>query len=339
MIGLPGVQDHLKLSPAFLWARLGARWIRWSGPRGVSLALEGPRLRSELGKFGRRFLCPETLWHAPCRECRQHSGCAWLELFPGSGGEEGRLAPWIGHFRQGEFYTLLASPGADALKGFWLALEAALASPLGLGRGSGAGGPAWLKAELWDAAADASLGEFPYGTQDLPMGPPPRPLREGDELSFEVPLQLRSGKPSEPPTMADWLRLGRNRLAALAAQNGRPIWPRLDPRWKILSELAEEARWTWLQAAPVSSWKPVPRHRFDLQGWQGQVRIERLPKAWEGWSALLPLIGVGTHIPFGCGTAVVSLTHSQASGTQPCVDVAADRTQRIIPLRWKANLA
>lgn len=328
-----------------LWTRLGVRLLRFSGSgleRGLQ-RLDPPRLRSGLGKFARQHLCPEALRQASCPGCTRMSHCAWTELFPGSAKIPGRIAPWILHQAPEGLLVALAAPSPEAFRGFWLALEAALSLACGRDRGTSRTGPRWLEARLVDPLRGEDLA-LAWGGRDLPMSAAPPPLQPGDELVFEAPLELRTGEEEAPPEMGDWLRLGRNRLAELASQAGRPVWEPRDPRWRELSALAVEARWTWIEAESGRGWAQIPRHGFEARGWRGRVRIEALPEPWRAWASLLPFLGAGSHTVFGCGTARVErreedLLPLPAPEPEASGNLAAPVAGRRIVLNWKDGIA
>ncbi len=325
------------LTADLLWARLGVRWVRWSGPHlKKQNAFIPPRLRSGLGKFARRLMCPEAMWQKPCGNCPHRATCGWMELFPGSAGDEGRVAPWVLHTQGQDIYTLHAGPSTEAFAGFWLALEAVLSQELQVDRGNAKRGPRWLGAEIVDPRCDQGLAPLTWGDRDIPMGPAPHPLEPGSTLRFSVPLELKMEDRSAPPAMADWLRLGRNRVARLARQVGRPIWPVEDSRWRQLSDSATMAHWTWNHAERGTSWGSVPKHHFELSsGWRGEVRIEEIPAPWRGWAALLPLVGVGSHIPFGCGVGERQAAEPRKFAPPPSPQ---DNVQKLV-LQWRSGIA
>lgn len=259
-----------------------------------------------------------------------------MELFPGSAGNATRLAPWVLHTQGQAIYTLHAAPTQEAFAGFWLALEAVLSQELRVDRGNAKHGPRWLQAEIVDPRSGEGLTPLAWGDRDLPMGPAPHSLHPGSAIQFSTPLELKLDDPSGPPSMADWLRLGRNRLARLARQVGRPIWPTEDERWRQLSEAATEARWSWIQAEQGTSWGPVPKHHFQLSGgWRGEVQIEEIPPAWRGWAGLLPLVGVGSHIPFGCGVGEAVTPEPRKFAPAP---LAQDNVKKML-LQWRSGIA
>jgi len=328
------------LSADQIWVHLGARWIRWRLPDGLRSndTLIPPKIRSALGKFARRLACPEVRWREACPTCSLKGACTWFELFPGSAGDPNRLAPWVLHTEGSSLFSLHLGTSPAAFDTFWLAWEATLAQALGLDRSRPGQGPRWLQAELTDPRTGATLTELTWGSRDLPMGPAPEPLSQGTILRFRAPLELRTGGADHPPAMADWLRLGRNRLSRLAQQVGRPLLPAQDPRWRGLSESAAQAQWKWEAPQQGSTWGPVPKHRFELsEGWRGSARVESLPEAWSGWSALLPFVGVGSHIPFGCGLAEVDPI-PPVEALRPA-NPPTTASHRQIQLRWKDGIA
>lgn len=327
----------LSLRVDAIWAALGARIIRWRGiPESPALpgTLDLPRLRSALGKHGRHLRCPEALWCCACTSCRDQGRCLWVKLFPGSALHEDaeRLAPWIIKPDAGSLTTSHFGLETGEFKTFWLALEASLSSMTGLDRGSWRTGPRWLEAELVDGEGRTVLPLSWHSDEAVPMAPAPDAPLDGRRLGFEVPLILKAGRQDAPPAMGDWLRLGRNRIARLAAQRGYPIWPHDDPRWRELNASAESARWTWERARFGAIWPPIPKQHRLIEGWMGTARIDHLPDDWRSWAAVMLWTGVGSKLQFGCGTS--TLGPGKVAG---CPLPAPPRPK--ISLVWKEGIA
>lgn len=320
----------------WLWCALGIRRIRWEvHPQGFAepssgLAWDGPALRSALGKALRRHVCPESLWHEPCTRCLQSRGCLWVDAFPGSAGGEfqERLATWAFDLSDGDLVTLHVGGDAPRLRAFACALDDVVAQRMGRDRRQPGQPPRWIRPHL--LASDGTTALLPLEMdRALPMVGPPGPLVPGDRIVFRVPLRLKTTSQHEPPSMGDWLRLGRNRISRLLRQTGQDVWAADDPRWKALSEVAGDARWAWETGASVSPWKPVVKHHMQVEGWTGVACIEHLPDPWIPWASLLPWMGVGSHISYGAGFG------------RP-LPAAADTVKPArpsIPLRWKTEFA
>lgn len=327
-----------------LWGSLLVRRVRWAptqrfldpGLRRRALGLELPALRSRLGSALRRVVCPEGSWQAPCGECPSLQQCPWPQLFPGSAQGLGTAAPlsrWV-LARDGEgFLSTHFNLDPDTLRAVGQALDDAFAQALGLDRRGRQEDPQWLTPFLMDGSGTRVLMPLPWGA-GIPTSPAPPLLAEGSTLRFAVPLNLKTADRMQPPAMAEWLRLGRNRLDRLVMQNGHAVWPRKDGRWASLNETAKDAAWTWTEAAHGAPWRPVAKHGLLLQGWTGQVHIDQLPDDWVPWASLLPIIGVGSHIPYGCGLGTLDLPQPL-----PAHHAIPERqSPRIIPLAWRAEL-
>lgn len=333
----------LTVHPDALALKLGWRIIRWRGAEGLG-AQAVATLRSGLGKQLRHLACPEHLWQQPCRGCAREADCVWPKQCPGSAyAGDGPLAPWALRGGAGALISVHAGLDTRTLAAFWLALEASLGTRLNRDHGSWTQGPRWLGAELADAEG-SPLSELRFLDPDLPSSPPPRTLRQGDRLRLAMPMSLKGATPSGPPPMSLWLRLGRNRISRFAAQRGQPIWPGDDPRWKELSELAEAARWTWLNPHWETAAGVVPKHRFPLQGWTGTVHIDQLPEDLAAWASLLPHLGCGSHVQYGCGFMTLLPRERTAmvppGVTTPMLQAVPDPTGNAPgPLRWKPFIA
>ncbi len=300
-----------RVSLARLWSAVGLRQVAWDLDPAVQPLLGGegldlPRLRSALGKHARHALCPETLWQAPCESCGHFASCAWPRLFPGSalGRGDGFLSSWVLAQRG----TGLLTVHADGAKGrFWAfagALDDALAQLANLDRRRSGAPPRWISAALLVGDGTEPLLPLPWGAT-FPMAGPPTPLVPGSRLRFALPLQLKASAGGTAPAMADWLRLGRNRLARFAAQQGHPLWPPRDRNWRTLTDAAQDARWRWEEPRDRAPWAPIRKHGIQLHGWTGTAVVEALPDAWVPWATLIPWVGAGSHITYGCGLAEV----------------------------------
>ena len=333
-----------------LWCSLLVRRIRWAPSNsflGAQLlrkaeALELPAMRSRLGKHCRRAVCPEVHWQEPCGGCAVVRTCSWPRLFPGSAlGLSGvaPLAGWVLARDGGGFLSTHFGLDPETFMVVGRALDDAFADSLGLDRRGPADHPRWLTPYLMDGDGRSPLLPLPWGVS-VPMSPPPSPLAEGSAIRFRTPLDLKTANDIRPPAMAEWLRLGRNRLHRLATQNGFGIWPREDPRWAALNQSAEASLWSWSEPSHGTPWRPLAKYQISLRGWTGLARIEHLPEAWAPWAALLPAIGVGSHIPYGCGLGTIELMASPPQERmQGCGPATEPQIHRIIPLAWRADLA
>ncbi len=330
-----------------LWCSLLVSRIRWtvSGALSESRALqdvcglEMPSLRSRLGKHIRRSVCPEIKWQDECGSCSRMGDCLWPRMLPGSAvglPAPAPLASWLLTMDQGRLLSTHFHLDPMEFRVFGRALDDAFADALGLDRRRSGADPRWLRPILMDGEATHPLLPLAWAAP-VPMSPPPPPLAAGRRLRFHVPLDLKTANHSSPPPMGDWLRLGRNRVHRLVTQNGFFIWPKEDPRWSHLSREANGASWHWIQARHGTPWKPLLKYRIELTGWMGAVHIDQLPDAWLPWATLLPIVGVGSHIPYGCGLA--STLTSESIRGQGCEPETSEPHPRIIPLKWQDGFA
>jgi hypothetical protein len=262
-------------------------------------------------------------------------------MFPGSAiglPSPSPLASWILTMNQGALLSTHFGLDIDGFKVFGRALDDAFADTLKIDRRRPGSDPRWLHPILLDGAGRVALTALDW-FNEIPMSPPPVPLSEGDRLQFQVPLDMKTADRKTPPSMGDWLRLGRNRIHRLVVQNGFRLWQQDDPRWLLLNREASSASWQWEEATYGTPWKPLAKYGIELTGWMGQVEIRQLPEAWIPWATLLPIIGVGSHIPYGCGIGCTSPSPTSGITAQGCSDHNSAPPKRIIPLNWRAGLA
>ncbi len=331
-----------------LWCSLLVSLIRWtvsvaiSEPRALLAVpdLEMPSLRSRLGKHIRRSVCPELKWQHDCGSCARMGDCLWPRMLPGSAvglPAPAALASWLLTMDQGALLSTHFHLDPAEFQVFGRALDAAFADALGLDRRRPGTDPRWLCPVLMNGEATQPILPLAWSAP-VPMSPPPPPLAEGRRLRFQVPLDLKTATQANPPPMGDWLRLGRNRAHHLITQNGFRVWDKADPRWAGLTRDAAQAAWQWNDSKFGTPWKPVAKYRLELKGWMGEVRIEHLPDSWIPWATLLPVVGVGSHIPYGCGVGSAQPPADVAVEAQGCKHPVLEPHPRIIPLKWRAGL-